>query len=193
MATRYIAVYERKKQVDLIISQGKKFTSNTFSVTNEPVAFEIMANCYVVTNGAIEFMVETILREWTSEHIKIHDKFSNYKGHKRINRFLSVVNTSIETKLNHFNDIQLDKIYELINFVAGEEIKIKFKNLLKNSRANEPDIDNRLEKIYRYRHSIAHGQKLPKETHPNLDELKTDFNCVYKHIIKNIIKALPRL
>ncbi len=178
------AVLQRKREVLSIIDQVKKS-----SVSNK-FRHEMMTYAYVLTNGAIEFMIETILREWAKENINKHGSVGKYSGKKRVSTYLRVSVEICYKKLSRFNNPDYDKIVELLKNVAGEDIKNKFRKLVKESRGTEPEIDAKLKRINEFRHRIAHGGSLPKDEQPNLDELREDFKSVYKYIIKNIDIAL---
>jgi hypothetical protein len=157
---------------------------------------EMMTYAYVLVCGAIEFMTENILEEWLNKTIQHHGKSTNYKGKKYIKYFLSIQSKARYGNIEKFTSTKLEQIKGLITQVAGDSATNKFKLLL--TQVPQPttiqlDANARLERINRFRHDLAHGQKMPLNTQPNITELKEDFLFVYENIIRNIKNCLPRV
>lgn len=163
-----------------------------YSSTN-PFKHEMMNFGYVLVCGAIEFMTENILQEWLNKTIQHHGHSSAYRGKKYVQYFLSMQSQAKEDSIKKFHSTDLNQTRELIKNIAGVAARDKFNQLLQQSTVIQPDINARLERINRFRHDLAHGQKMPRDTQPNVVELKEDFLFVYKHIIKNIMRCLPRV
>jgi hypothetical protein len=178
------AVLERKKQILFIIDRVRKC-----SVKNE-FRHEMMTYAYVLTNGAIEYMVETILREWVVVNVKKHANSNRYRGKIGVNEYLRISSEISTSTIDRFHNPDYGKIVELIKNVAGERVSKRFKELVDASKATEPELNAKLNKINDFRHRLAHGKTLPRDTQPNLDELRSDFKNVYAHIIKNLDIAL---
>ena len=157
---------------------------------------EMMTYGYVLVCGAIEFMTENILEDWVNKTIKHHEKSDKYKGKIYIKNFLVIQSKTKKEQITKFSSTSLDGIRALITEIAGVEAREKFTSLLRQARQSiviQSDIDERLKRICRFRHELAHGQKMPQDTQPNIAELREDFLFVYEHIIKNIIGCLPRV
>ena len=178
------AVLERKKQILFIIDRVRKC-----SVKNE-FRHEMMTYAYVLTNGAIECMVEIILREWVVVNVKKHANSNRYRGKVGVGSYLGISVEISNKTIGQFHSPGYGKIVDLIRNVSGELATVRFKRLVEASRVTEPELDAKLKKINDFRHRLAHGQTMPRDTQPNLDELRSDFKSVYTHIIKNLDIAL---
>lgn len=157
---------------------------------------EIMTYAYVLACVAIEFMVESTLGDWVDKSIKHHEK-SRYQGKSHVIYFLNIKSEAAVTEIKNFHSTNLDKIENLIKDVAGEMVMKKFKSSLKQRPPGSAfvlrqDIDERLKRISLFRHELAHGNKMPRETRPNISELRTDFLFIYNNVIKNLKNSLPR-
>lgn len=187
---RMSIISNRKKEVTDLLSDIEAYPS-----TNK-FRQEMMSFSYVLVCGTIEFMTESIIREWLSKTIRHHKTAPYYRGRKYIQHFLDTQSQAREDSIEKFNSTALNRTKELIKNVAGEAAREKFNQLLQTanqSAALQPDINGRLERITRLRHELAHGQKMPNDLQPNVSELKEDFGFIYKHIIVNIQKCLPRV
>lgn len=185
----YSNISDRKKYVDNILLECKNNQSLVLSQ-------EIMSMCYVLACSSIEYMVEDILLTWSNEITKLHKNSKRYAGKKQTEFFLKVTKETIESKLKKFRSSDFSKIQELLNGISGNETKDKFNNLIDNSTRrdsiNKSILGTKLQNIIDFRNRIAHGQTIPNEESPNLDELKKDYDLIYKHLIRNLIKSLPR-
>lgn len=183
------AVSARKKYVDKLLVDIHNYPAiNQFKQ-------EMMVFAYVLVCGSIEYMIETLLQNWLSKTIKYHKK-SSYRGKKYIQYFLEIQTQAREENIENFHSTKLSKIKCLIKNIAGESAKLKFNELLKTTQqsiALQPDINSRLDRISKTRHYLAHGEKIPTDIQPNISELKEDFKFVYKYIIVNIKKSLPKI
>lgn len=180
---------ERKKYVNALLKDINKYPATS------KFKQEIMVFAYVLVCGAIEYMVETLLQDWLNKTIKHHKKTS-YRGKKYVQYFLEVQSQAREKSIENFHSTKLCEIKGLINNVAGDSAKTKFNNLLETAQQSiviQPDINARLDRISKTRHYLAHGEKIPNEIQPNISELIEDFNFVYKHMIVNIKKSLPKI
>jgi len=183
-------VSDRKKEIDRLLKEIDRYpaTSNFKQ--------EMMSFAYILVCGAIEFMTETILQEWLYKTVKHHKSSTQYRGKKYVQYFLNSQSRAGEANIEQFHSMKLDQIRGLIKNVAGESAKDKFNQLFNIDNQNsilQPDINSRLDRVVRIRHELAHGQKMPNGIQPNIIELKEDFGFIYKHIIKNIQKCLPRV
>jgi len=141
-------------------------------------------------------MIETALQEWLNKSIRYHGNSGSYRGKKYISYFLIIKSQAGVKNIENFHSTNLERIYELIKNIAGDSSLGRFKALLKHANQSivlQPDINARLERINQFRHGLAHGQKMPQDTQPNIIELREDFLFVYKHIVQNILKSLPRV
>ena len=186
----YEDISERKKYVDDVIALSKK------KVDSSPeLILEIMSMCYVLASASIEYMVESILLTWTKEITKFHDNSGEYIYREYTQLFLKIKIDTIEVRLKKFQSSELGKIRDLLEEIAGDIAKGDFDKFIKSSTKKDSIdksvVGSKLKDIIDYRHRIAHGGKTPKDEQPNLDQLKTDFNLIYKHLIENIKKALP--
>ena len=182
-------ILERKKSVIQLLKDIEGYPA--ISVFKQ----DMMAFAYVVVCGAIEFMTETIIQDWLNKTIK-HHKGLSYRGRKYVQYFLDTQSRAREKNIENFHSTDLDKIRELIKNIVGETARDKFNQLFQNTQQTltlQPDINERLKRITRIRHELAHGQKMPNDLQPNIPELKEDFLFIYEHIIKNIKKCLPRV
>jgi hypothetical protein len=183
-----------------VISERKKYINKSLGdINNYPATSlfkqEMMAFSYVLVCGAIEYMIEILLQDWLNKTIK-HHNVSSYRGKKYIQNFLEIQSQAREKNIANFHSTKLSEIKALIANVAGESAKDKFSKLLDSSQqssALQPDINSRLDRISKTRHYLAHGEKIPLDIQPNISELLDDFNFVYKYIIVNIKKSLPRM
>jgi hypothetical protein len=179
-------VLERKKEIVKFLTLIESYSSSGL------FKHEMMTYAYVLVCGSIEFMTESILEEWLKKTIQRHDNSQKYRGKKYIQDFLSVQLSDKNDQIESFTSTKLSKIKELIGHIAGDSSKNKFNSLLSPASLQQ-DANARLDRISRFRHELAHGQKLPQDTQPNVTELKEDFLFVYKHIILNIKNSLPRV
>lgn len=180
------AVLERKRQILSIIDQIRK-SSATVGFRHE-----MMTYAYVLVNGAIEYMVETILREWVVNNVKMHANSKRYQGKVFVSKHLSISIEISNKTIDDFHSPSYGKIVDLIRNIAGDHASESFKELVKASRVTEPELDAKLQKINSFRHRLAHGKAMPSDTQPNIDELGSDFKSVYKHIIHNLDLALKK-
>lgn len=180
---------DRKKYVNILLKDISKYPATS------KFKQEIMVFAYVLVCGAIEYMIETLLQDWLNRTIKHHKK-SSYRGKKYVQYFLEVQSQAREKNIENFHSTKLSEIKGLVCNIAGDSTKIRFNDLLEASQlsiALQPDINSRLDRISKTRHYLAHGEKIPNEIQPNILELIEDFNFVYKHIIINIKKSLPKI
>ncbi len=183
-------ILERKKYVVRLLENIENYPS-----TNQ-FKQEMMTFSYVIVCGAIEFMTETIIQDWLSKTIKHHKSSSYYRGRKYVQYFLDIQSQAREKNIDDFHSTNLDSIRNLIKEMAGETARNKFNNLFQsaqNTLALQPDLNERLKRITDTRHYLAHGQKVPNDIQPNVRELREDFLFIYKHIINNIKKCLPKV
>lgn len=182
-------ILNRKKEIIRLLNDIEKYSAMS------DFKQEMMTFSYVLVCGTIEFMTENILQEWLAKTIR-HHRVSSYRGRKYVQYFLDTQSQAREKNIKDFHSTKLEGIRELIKNIIGENARNKFNTLFQASQqsvALQPDINARLERITRIRHELAHGQKMPNDIQPNILELKEDFIFVYKHIIKNIQKCLPRV
>jgi uncharacterized protein YutE (UPF0331/DUF86 family) len=180
------AILERKKEIIGILDKIKKYP-----IRNE-FRHEMMTYAYVLTNGAIEFMVETLLRDWIEKTIDIHSCARRYGGKIKVASYLNISSQISKTNISSFHSASYERIVSLIDETAGKTVRSRFKELVKQSKAIEPDLDAKLKRINDFRGRLVHGESLPIAEQPNIDELKEDFVCVYKHIIKNLDTVLRK-
>lgn len=178
------AILLRKREILSIIDRIKRYP-----VRNE-FRHEMMTYAYVLTNGAIEFMVETVLRAWIEKTVDRHSKSNRYSGKKKVTGYLHISSEISKKSISDFHSASYERILSLVEETAGKATKDRFKGLVQQSKAIEPDLDAKLKRINDFRGRIAHGESLPSDEQPNLDQLKDDFSSVYKYIIKNIYIAL---
>ena len=152
-----------------------------------------MTYAYILANGAIEFMVETLLREWIEKTIALHSRAKRYSGKIKVSSYLNISSEISKINISSFHSASYERIVSLIDETAGKLVRTKFKDLVKGSKAIEPDLDAKLKRINDFRGRIVHGENLPAAEQPNIDELKEDFVCVYKHIVQNLDKTLRKI
>lgn len=177
-------IYNRKRKI-----------SNRLKTLNSahPTSFSHDQMCfsYVLVYGAIEFMIETIIRGWIKHYVDKH-KF-HYQGKKHVDYIIQILQKNAETRLDYNNTVDYDKICKLIEIIAGKEKREEFKNLLKkSSSAGTHKVKTTLEKISQVRHRLAHGIELPEGISPNINELEEDFEFLYANLIKNLDFVFPR-
>lgn len=186
----YSDISERKKYVNDVIALSKKKVDSSSELIPE-----IMSMCYVLASASIEYMVESILLTWTKEITKFHDNSGEYIGREYTEIFLKIKIDTIKKRLESFQSSELNKIQDLLKEIAGDETKDIFDKCIERSTKidsiDKSIVGSKLKDIISYRHRIAHGKNTPKDEKPDLDQLKTDFNLIYKHLIGNIKKALP--
>jgi len=179
-------IVRRKNEILSLFTQIKKYPAQGV------FHHEMMTYAYILANGAIEFMVETLLREWIEKMVAIHSRSKRYGGKIKVSNYLSISSEISKTNISSFHSASYERIVSLIDEIAGKIVRNKFKDLVKKSKVIEPDLDAKLKRINDFRGRIVHGESLPVFEQPNIDELKEDFGSVYKYIIKNLDTALQK-
>ncbi len=178
-------VRKRKKEILSLLQLIKKYS------VRKKFRHEMMTYAYILSNGAIEFMIETTLREWVKENINKHNKSVRYFGRKSVATYLKNSAEVLDLRVQRFNNpSSCNGIGDLIKDVAGEDAKNRFVTMVGVSRVMEPELDAKLKRINDFRHRVAHGVTLPQDEQPNIDELIADFKSVYKHIVVTVEKSL---
>lgn len=179
-------IIERKRAVLALLTELDN------SKTTSQFRHEMMAFCYVLVCAAIEYCVETILADWVKKAGDCHNKSERYPGRKFTESFIAEQIKFKEGAIGSFTSTKLEKIQELVKSVAGDDCSKRLKIVLGNE-VDRNDLAARLERINRFRHTLAHGQQMPLSTQPNIQELKTDFLFVYSNLIQKINDCLPKI
>lgn len=179
------AVYERKRALSFMLTRTKALRPS--KLTQNEMCF-----CYILVCAGIEFMIETILRDWTQHNRKKHAS-TRYRGKKHVETLLDIASKNTETEIKSNHTIDYDRVFQLVLAIAGENNRDELKRLV---QAASPPGTNQvkiaIDRICLMRHKLAHGTELPSGVSPNLSELENDFNLVYSGLIENLDKVLPR-
>lgn len=151
---------------------------------------ESMCSCYVYTFGALEYMLETLIRGWIQSRVKQHK--SPYKGKKSVDAVIKALEQLAESNLKANNGIKYSTTCELIEKLAGTQKKDMVKSVVDALPGGSAALGSAIARIETMRHNIAHGALWPDETSPNLDDLENDFLFIYNGLIVAINQALPR-
>lgn len=178
-------VYSRKRKVSTILERVKN------TPASEQFTHEQMCFCYVLVYAALEFMVESTIREWVSHRLKKHNVA--YKGKRSVDEMISILQRNAESNLKNNHTIEYQNMCTLVEKVAGPVNKQSFKDFLANSSpAGVNDVIARIERISITRHKLAHGVHMPADISPNISELQSDFEFLYANLIGSLDKVLPR-
>lgn len=150
---------------------------------------ESMCGCYILAFGAIEFMIETLIRGWIRSNTRKHKH--PYKGKSDVDNVIKVLEDLAETNIKGNHAIKYSKICELVEKLAGSAKKDIFKNKI-DSAGGATTLVAAIDRIELTRHQVAHGNLWPNEISPNLDELENDFLYIYGSLISALNETLPR-
>lgn len=177
------AVLIRKNRVSKIISETASLPPR--ELTNDRMCF-----CYVVAFGALEYMIESLIRGWIQHSIRQHKHL--YPGKPKVDYIISVLNEMAEFNLEHNNGIKFKKICDLVDRLTGSTNRVNLESAVAAYPGGSAALGSAIKRIETTRHNIAHGALLPNEASPNLTELENDFNHIYDCLVKNLDMALPR-
>jgi len=180
-----IAVASRKRNVSAFINKVN-------SMPAKEVSQELRCMCYILVFAALEFMIETTIKERLQSAAKKHTNSRNYIGKRHVRTLLEGLLENMELDITHNNGIDYGKICTLVGDVAGKSKKDEFKQMVQLPGVGVNDLIESIKRVKIMRHGIAHGLQMPSEVSPNLSELSSDFDLIYVRLISNLDKVLPR-
>ena len=177
------AVLVRKNRVSKIILGVRSLPPR--EQTNESMCF-----CYILAFGAIEYMLESLIKGWIQHSIRHHRH--PYPGKPKVDYVITVLNDMAEFNLEHNNGIKFGKICDLVDRLTGSTRRTSLESGVDAYPGGRAALGAAIKRIETTRHNVAHGQLLPAEVSPNLAELENDFNHIYNCLVTNLDAALPR-
>lgn len=83
-----------------------------------------MCLCYILAFGALEYMIESLIRGWVQSNVRKHRH--PYPGKIKVDLIIGVLNDLAEFNLKHNNAIRYDRICPLIERLTGASNKARF-------------------------------------------------------------------
>jgi hypothetical protein len=151
---------------------------------------ESMCGCYVLAFGALEYMIETLIRGWIQSNVRKHKH--PYRGKSQVDIVIAVLGDLAEQNLKHNNGISYSKICELVEKLSGAGNKQIFKRNIETFPGGVQALQTAIARIETTRHNVAHGALWPDEISPNLNDLEQDFMHVYSCLVVTLNTVLPR-
>lgn len=179
------AIEDRRRKIRALLSSIKRRPPTT------QFHHEMMTYAYVLTYATIEFMIETMIRDWYTAARQKHTS-AQYIGRKSVERLLDHGMAAIDGRLCDFNSPGYSQICRLVETIFGKSVETRFKSRVAASTTNTQDLVARLERIKMVRGALYHGTSFTSDIRPNIHELSDDFDFIYKHLIINVRKVIPR-
>lgn len=151
---------------------------------------ESMCGCYVLAFGALEYMIETLIRGWIQSNTRMHKH--SYRGKARVDYLIKVLSDLAESNIRYNNGINYSNICKLVEKLAGTNNKDKFKASIDQYSGGSAALIAAILRIETTRHNVAHGAFWPDEISPNLNDLEQDFMYIYSSLIETLNSTLPR-